>query len=124
VKRFPTTVSITLLLLALDALMWFSFGVAVAAGCIASIAAPGIRWVMAGLAWASAAALAALAFLLGRRVRLAFHAAVLLLAVITVLSVTDQVGLLDLAALALSAIPLALLIKDRSWYLRPGEARP
>lgn len=103
--------------------MWFAFGVVVAAGGIASIDAPAVRWVMAGLAWASAAALAGLAVLLGRRVRLAFFAAVLLLAIIAALSVTDQFGLIDLAALALSVIPLALLIKDRDWYLRQGGPR-
>jgi len=69
-------------------------------------------------------ALAGLALLLSRRSRLAFYLAVILLTIIAVLSVTDQVGWIDLAALAVSVIPLLLLLKDRAWYLRreaPGN---
>ncbi len=117
-KRFPPAVRAALLLLALDALMWSSFGVVVAAGGITSIAVPAVRWMMATLAWASAAALAVLAILLSRRVRVAFYLAIVLLAIIAVLSITDQVGWIDLAALAVSVIPLLLLLKDRAWYLR------
>ena len=123
-NRFPATVRIALLLLALDALMWFAFGVVVAAGGNASIHVPAVRWVMAGLAWASTAALASLTLLLSRRNRLAYYLAVILLTIIAVLSITDQVGWVDLAALAVSVIPLVLLVKDRAWYLRreaPGK---
>jgi lysylphosphatidylglycerol synthetase-like protein (DUF2156 family) len=122
-NRFPATVRAALLLLALDALMWFAFGVVAAAGGIASIAnPPTLRWVMVGLAWASAAALAGLAILLGRRIRVAFYLAVILLAIIAVLSIADQVEWLDLASLAVSVIPLVLLLKDRGWYLRRTDA--
>jgi hypothetical protein len=123
-KRSPTTVLATRLLLALDALVWFAFGVMAASGAIASIAHPlALRWVMAVLAWVSAAVLAGLAFLLSKRVRLAFYMAILLLILIAALSVTDQVGWLDLAALAISVAPLVLLLKDRAWYLRRTDAR-
>ncbi len=115
--RIPATVVATLTLLGLDAVMWFAFGVYVAAGGIASIGAPAVRWVMAGLAWASAAALLALTVVLSRRVRPAFTLAIMLLGIIAALSLTDQIGLLDLAALALTVIPLLLLLKDRAWYL-------
>ena len=124
-SRFPATVRAALLLLALDALMWFAFGAAAVSGGIESIAEPpALRWVMAILAWASAAALVALTILLSRRSRVAFCLAVILLAIIAVLSITDQIGWLDLAALAVSVIPLVLLLKDRAWYLRqeaPGK---
>jgi hypothetical protein len=122
-NRSPATVRAALLLLALDSLLWFAFGVVAAAGGIASIAdPPALRWGMAGLALASAAALAGLAILLSRRVRPAFYLAVILLALIAVLSVTDQIGVLDLVALAISVIPLVLLLKDRAWYLRRRDA--
>lgn len=118
-RRFPATVRAALLLLGLDSLLWFAFGIVAAAGGIASIAnPPALRWVMAGLACASAAALAGLTVLLSRRYRLAFSLAVILLLLIAVLSLTDQVGFLDLASLAVSVIPLVLLLKDRAWYLR------
>jgi hypothetical protein len=116
----PPSVRVALLLLALDALLWFAFGVVVACGGIASINQPPVlRWVMAGLACGGAAGLAGIALLLSRRSRPAFFVAIFLLTFITVLSITDQVGLADLVALAVSAVPLGLLLKDRAWYLRP-----
>jgi hypothetical protein len=119
----PTSVRVALLLLALDALLWFAFGVVAAWGGIASINHPSIvRWVMAGLACASAAALAGLTILLGRRSRVAFFLTVILLAIIAILSITDQIGLVDLVSLAVSVVPLALLLKDRAWYLRRTDA--
>jgi hypothetical protein len=71
---------------------------------------------------ASAASLAGIALLLSRRSRPAFFFAISLLAIIVVLSITDQVGLVDLVALAVSAVPLGLLLKDRAWYLRSTNA--
>jgi hypothetical protein len=122
-RHFPPSVRVALLLLALDALLWFAFGVVVACGGIASINHPPVlRWGMAGLALASAASLAGIALLLSRRRRPAFFIAISLLAIIVVLSITDQVGLVDLVALAVSAVPLGLLLKDRAWYLRPTNA--
>jgi hypothetical protein len=121
-RHSPASVRVALLLLMLDALLWFAFGIVAACGGIASINHPAIvRWVMAGLACTSAAALAGLAILLGRRSRTAFFLAVILLAIIAVLSITDQVGLVDLVSLAVSIVPLALLLKDRGWYLRRAD---
>ncbi len=44
------------------------------------------------------------------------------LVVTPVLSITDQVGLVDLAPLAGSVAPLGLLLKDRAWVLRRIDA--
>lgn len=119
-RHAPVSVRVTLLLLVLDALVWFAFGVVVAWGGIASINhSPILRWVMAGLAWASSAALGGIALLLSRSSRTAFFAAVIVLSIIALLAIADQVGLADLVALAFSAGPLVLLLKDRAWYLRP-----
>jgi hypothetical protein len=117
-KNLPKTVTLTLLLILLDSLVWLGFGLAVAAGAIPSIPqAGGLRWIMAVLALGSAAFLAGIAFLLRRHSRPAYFLALGLLAVIAVLSITDQIGLLDLASLLINLIPLGLLLKDRRWYL-------
>jgi lysylphosphatidylglycerol synthetase-like protein (DUF2156 family) len=95
-----------------------SFGIFAASGGIVSLPEAGqARWVIGGLAVAAAAALAVATLLLRRRVRAAYYFAVALLAAITVLSLTDQVGVLDLAALLVSLVPLVFLLKDRAWYL-------
>src|SRR3990172_3970493 len=63
-RHSPPSVRVALLLLALDALLWFGFGVVVACGGIASINHPPVlRWGMVGLAWVSAASLAGIALL-------------------------------------------------------------
>ena len=123
--RLPKSVALTLLLILLDALIWLGFGLAVAAGAIPSIpAAGGMRWIMAALAVGSAAALAGIAFFLRRHNHPAYYLALGLLAVIAVLSITDQVGLLDLAALLINLVPFGLLLKDRAWYLGRNPRRP
>jgi len=122
-QHLPASVRVALLLLTLDAALWFVFGVVVACGGIASINHPPVlRWVMAGLAWGAATALAGIALLLCRRSRPAFFAAVVLLTIIAVLSIADQIGLADLVGLAVSAVPLILLLRDRAWYLRRADA--
>jgi len=122
-RHFPLSVRVALALLTLDAFLWFGFGVVVACGGIASINHPPVlRWGMAGMAWGAATSLAGIALLLSQRSRPAFFVAISLLTIIVVLSITDQVGLVDLVALAVSAVPLGLLLKDRAWYLRPTNA--
>jgi len=122
-RHSPPSVRFALLLLTLDAVLWFTFGVVAACGGIASINhPPDLRWVMAGLAWVGAIALAGIDLLLSRRSRPAFFVAISLLTIIAVLSITDQIGIADLVALAVSAAPLGLLLKDRAWYLRPNNA--
>jgi hypothetical protein len=119
-NRLPRSVLLAFLLILLNALIWLLFGLAVAAGAIPSIpAAGGMRWIMAALALGSAAFLVGIVFFLRRHSRLAYYLALGLLAVISVLALTDQIGLLDLAALLISLVPLVLLLKDRAWYLGP-----
>lgn len=72
---------------------------------------------MALLAFASALGLLGLAFLLARRVRLAFYLTVALLGLIAVLTVTDEVGPADILVLRLTFAPLALLAAARGWFL-------
>jgi hypothetical protein len=116
-QALPGTVRAALLFLAFDSLMWLGFGIFAALGGIVSFPPGPARWVIGGLAVAAAAALAVTALLLRRRIRVAYFFAVLVLAAIAVLSLTDQVGVLDVASLLVSLIPLILLLKDRAWYL-------
>jgi hypothetical protein len=117
----PASVNVTTLFILLDALLWLAFAILTSLGVIGSITELGsMRWLMAFLALVSAAGLGALAHLLRKGNRLAFYLAVVLLTIIAVLSVTDQVGLLDLLALLINLIPLVLLLKDRAWYLGGG----
>jgi hypothetical protein len=115
----PLSARATVFLISLNALAWAAFGILTAAGALPSLQQPlALRWVFAGLALGAAAVLAALAVMLARRVRLAYFAALGILAAIAVLSITDQVGLADLISLTLVVLPIVLLLKNRSWFLR------
>jgi hypothetical protein len=117
-NRPPTSVSVTLVLILLNAAFWLAFATLVANGAIGSIpSAGGIRWVMTILAFGCSAVLVGMAMLLKQRNRLAFHFSTVVLAMIAILSIADDFGLPDLISLLISLIPLGLLLKDRAWYL-------
>ena len=75
-------------------------------------------WIMSTLALASALALAVVILLLRQHRRSGYYLGLILLTLIAILSITDQVGLLDVLSLLISLAPLILLIRDRKWYLQ------
>jgi hypothetical protein len=116
----PSTVRTTRLLVLLNALLWLLFGIITAAGVHPSFREAGLlRWAMAGSAFLAAIVLAALAEMLKRRPRIGCILTVALLAVMILASLLDDFGLADLLFVLITLLPLALLLKDRSWYLRP-----
>jgi hypothetical protein len=76
-----------------------------------------VRWVVAILMFGNAAAMAWLAWVLGKRRTLWYWAAVAVVAVNVLLSVTDQFGLLDLAVLLVDGMLLLLLLAARTRFL-------
>ena len=124
-ERTPTSVTATLLLIILIAIFWLVFAVIVLIGAHPSLPSEGIfKWIMLVLALGTSIVLAGLVILLRKRIRLAFYFGVVVFATIAVLSITDQIGWSDLAMLVINLVTLGLLIKDRAWYLRSGEAAP
>ena len=118
-KRFLKTVSPTLILILLNAAFWLGYAIFTIAGNTDPAAASYTnKWVFSILALATAAALVVLFFLLRKHIRFAYYVSLFMLALLAVLSVTDQVGWLDVFSLLISAIPFALMLKDRKWYLR------
>ncbi len=115
----PRTVRITLFLILLNAVVWLGFAFLAVLGVIPGLPEiPGLRWLMAGLALACSIVLGLTAFLLQRRVRLGLVLGLLLLTIIAVLSLSDQLGWLDILSFLVCLVPLVLLVKDREWYLR------
>jgi len=117
----PVSVSVALLLVLVNASLWLTFGTIVASGNHPSIPdIPLVRWGMAFLALGAAGIMLGLHFLLRRQSRAAYYVALGLLATISLLIFADQFGLADLVVLLVTLAPLALLIKDRAWFLREG----
>jgi hypothetical protein len=118
-NHHPKTVTTALIMIIINAAFWFIFALIVFLGWVSSISFAGIvRWVMAALALGSSVVLAGIAYFIARRNRTAFFFGVAFLALIAILSVTDEFGLLDLFSLLLNLVPLGLLLKDRAWYLQ------
>ena len=116
--RRPFTATATILLILLNALVWLGFTILLAWNLHPALPdSPALRWIMGILAFGCACALIVLAVLLARRIRWVYFPALGLLALLIVLTFTDEVGLADWIYLLLVTTPFILMIKDRSWYL-------
>jgi lysylphosphatidylglycerol synthetase-like protein (DUF2156 family) len=119
----PRTVSITLIFIILNSLIWFTLGVLVAADAHPSLPdLPLLKGIMAFASLTIGVILLILSFYLYKRSRIAFYFALILLIAMALLTFFDQVGWIDLLILAINLVPIILLIKDRSWYLQ-GSSR-
>jgi hypothetical protein len=115
----PITVNLAFVFIILNALVWFTFSALIALNLHWALPdSPAARWIMGILSFGCACTLIATAVLLGRRIRGVYLPTLGLLALLAVLTITDEVGLADLVYLILVTTPLILLIKDRSWYLK------
>ena len=118
-KHFPKSVTPTLILILLNAAFWFIYALITIltsnrADSISYVA----RWIFSFLAIGTSIVLVVLFFLLRKRIRFAYFIALIVLALLAFLSLTDQVGWWDVFSLLISAAPIVLLLKDRKWYLR------
>jgi hypothetical protein len=119
----PLSVSVTLIFILLNALVWLAFGVIIAANAHPALPnQPIIKGVMAFLSLATAGILLGVFIFLGKRSRIVYFIALGLFVAISLLTIFDQIGLVDLVILAINIVPIVLLIKDRAWYLHviPG----
>ena len=76
------------------------------------------RWVMAGLSFLSSVFLFILFFLLRSRNKIAFFLTVGFLLFIALLTIMDDLGIIDFVVLLITVLPIVLLIKDRKWFLK------
>ena len=117
----PLSVSAALIFIILNALGWFIFGVIIAANAHPALPElPLIKWVMATLALATASILLGLCVFLNKRSQIAYILALALFFATSILTIFDEFGLADLVVLTINIVPIALLIKDRGWYLQVG----
>jgi hypothetical protein len=106
-----TITSAARVLIFVDAAAWIGFGIAAGAGWIPGLPEGAVRWQMAVLAVVFGAAMLFL-YLLSRRKTWAIYLLMGLLALISLLSLTDQVGLLDWVVYAINLAALVLLILE------------
>ena len=118
-KRFPKSVTTTLILILLNAAFWLGYAIiTILTNHDAATVSYVARWIFSFLAIGTSIVLVVLFFLLRKRIRFAYTLTLIVLALLAFLSVTDQVGWWDVISLLISASPIVLLLKDRKWYLR------
>jgi hypothetical protein len=116
----PRSVAVAHALILLGALIWFLFAILLALNAHAAFPNdPLIRSVMAVLSAAAGFVTLVLLYLLRQRSRLAYFGMLVALAAAALALFFDDVGLVDLLFLAITIIPIGLLVRDRAWYLRP-----
>ena len=112
-------VAIAHALILLGALIWFLLAVLLALNAHPAFPNdPLTRNVMAILSLVAGCVILVLLILLRQRRRLAYFGMLAALAAAALSLFFDDVGQADLLFLAITIIPIALLIRDRPWYLR------
>ena len=118
----PRSVTLVRCLVALNGVIWVLLAVV---GLLRTSAASSTMVIIYLLALADAAVLLWLAWRLGRPSRWVYYLALAVISVNAVLSITDQLGLADIAVLCLNLVTLALLLAARAYYLtRQDQTTP
>ena len=118
--RPPHSVIATFTLILLDATIWWLFGVIVAAGLHPALPNTPICKVFLSIAaFGVAGVLTWLPVFLKRRSRAGYFLTLAFFGLTTLAFLFDDFGWVDLAFLAVTLLPAALLLKDRNWYLHP-----
>jgi len=120
----PLSVSVTLDLILISALVWLTLGLMIALGAHPAIPnQPAVRAALASGSMAAGGVLIGLLILLAKRVRVAYFWALAALSASSLAVIFDDVGWTDLVFVILNLVPLFLLVKDRAWFLRTAASR-
>jgi lysylphosphatidylglycerol synthetase-like protein (DUF2156 family) len=121
----PLSVTITLIFLFLNALVWLALGVIIAANIHPALPdLPIVKGVLVILSLCASGILLGLLFLLRKRSRIAWFVALGFLAITSILTIFDDFGWTDLIVLVINIIPIVLLIKNRAWFLKGRVQQP
>lgn len=118
----PRTVTLTLVFIFLNALVWLVLGLVIAASLHPALPdIPLLKGIMAAMSFAGAGLLLVAFILLLKRKRTGFFLALGFLGVTALLTFFDQVGWVDLVTLLINIVPIVLLVRDRDWYLKRNQ---
>jgi hypothetical protein len=116
----PPSIQLNRLMIYLNAILWLAFALIIAVGAHPSYPIGSLLHLPMALAASMVTlVLFALAWWLRKPNAIAYWVCVSALAATILMALLDEVGPADLVFLLITAFPLILLIKNRSWYLRP-----
>jgi hypothetical protein len=119
VTNRPVTVTINLVFILLNALIWLILAIGIAANATPGLAVPlAMKVGMAIISTAMGGILLVLTYFLFKHNLKAFFLILAFFVLTSILVIFDDVGLSDIIVLIISLIPIILLIKDRAWYLQ------
>jgi hypothetical protein len=102
----------------LNAIIWLAFSIIVATGMHPALPDSAFyKWFLAISAFLSAVFLFLLFFLLNKKTKIAYILTIAFLTLIVLLTIMDDLGIIDLIVLLITITPIILLIKGRKWYL-------
>ncbi len=111
-------ISITRGLVLVNAIIWSAFSIIVATGMHHALPdSEFYKWFLAISAFLSAVFLFLLFFLLRKKTKIAYFLTIAFLILIVLLTIMDDLGIIDLIVLLITITPIILLIKSRKWYL-------
>jgi membrane-associated HD superfamily phosphohydrolase len=115
----PLTVTINLIVILLNALIWLVLGIIIAVNANPGLPdMPEMKGILAVLSIAIAGILMLLTFLLFKHNNIAFYLTLIFFGIAALLTIFDDVGLADVVFVIICLIPIFLLLKDRNWYLQ------
>jgi lysylphosphatidylglycerol synthetase-like protein (DUF2156 family) len=115
----PSSVKLTQIIILVIGILWICFSLFITLGLHPTYSRMGgFQWIVAGMILVPGLACLVLWFLMRKRWKPAWYLTVIALAFMTVAGIFDQVGWVDVAVMLGSAVPLALLIIARKWYLK------
>jgi len=110
---------IALIFILVISIFWFGFSVIVASGFHPALPDSQLyQWIMAVLAFLTAVFLLIQYFLLKAKIKLAYFLTIAFLIFLAILTIMDDIGVIDFLVLLVTLLPVILLIKDRKWYFQ------
>ena len=109
----------TLIFILVIAFFWLGFSIIVATSLHPAIPDSKLyQWILAGLAFLTAAFLFLLFFLLKAKNKVAYFLTIAFLTIMAIMTIMDDLGVIDFLSLFITIFPIVLLIKDRKWYFQ------
>lgn len=103
----------------LNAIIWLVFSIIVATGNHPALPDSELfKWFLAISAFLSAAFLFLLFFLLRKKSKIAYFLTIAFLILIVLLTIMDDLGIVDFLVLLITLLPIVLLIKDRNLFFK------
>ena len=115
----PVTVTVTLVIILLNALIWFILAIIIAANAHPGLPdLPATKGIMAFISISMAGISLGLTYFTYKHSLKAYYLILAYFVFTSILVIFDDIGLSDIIVLIISLIPIILLIKDRAWYLQ------